>query len=116
MANKSKELVCWLILLTAHSISADPAKPISIFKIQPTDDNTGVFFKISDHHAQACLQFTSTTLIIQLRTIPAGHIRDITISRFLEYYKTLHEEDWCSLQNQSKALISQLKHIQQNVV
>jgi hypothetical protein len=112
------ETGCWLIILILHSIITISAesleKPLSIFKIQPTDDNTGVFFKISDHHASACIQFTGTNLGLQLRVIPAGRIRDITIGRFLEYYRRLHEEDWCSLKNQSEALISQMKHIQQS--
>lgn len=110
-----KDAVCWFTILSLHSISSQSLeKPISIFRIQPTDDNAGVFFKISDHHASACMKFTGTTLVIQLRTIAAGRFRDITVSRFLEYYKTLHEEEWCNSKNQSEALISQLKHIQQS--
>jgi len=90
-------------------------KPLPIFKIHVVEilDNDEIFFMVSDHHAAACMQFTGTNLANQLRTIPPGG-RHVTVDQFLNYYKTLYDEDWCDLKNQSEALIGQLKRIQQN--
>ena len=89
--------------------------PVSILPVSYELNVVDEFFKVSDHHNDACVQWTGTSLAIQLRTMPPGTLRRITIERFLHNYNELHESDWKSQNDQSEALIAKLKKIQEMV-
>jgi hypothetical protein len=87
--------------------------PLARLSIEPDEDEVSAFFRISDHHSVACIRFAGTDLAVQLRTEPPGNGRHVAVDRFVAYYVDLHESQWSSLQEQSLALISELRRIQQ---